>query len=361
MIFFIFVLLIYGLIILLLVKGVNKLQNKTGLTSERIPVSVIVITYNEENNIQNCIISLINQTYPKSLMEIIIVDDHSTDNTRSIIKKYSDKYKYIKIFPPQKKYPFSKGKYSALYFGIQQATFDVLLFTDADCSPPPGWVEKMSFQLDGSADMIAGFSPQTCMNKKVWNGFLQMDSLAAAFVSAGTIGLGHGFTCTGRNLALKKDPVSKLYPQHTLTQYRFGVDDILLQILSKSVVGYSLNPETRVNAKGPSNFIRFLHQKTRHISAGKHYTLSAQIGYAVFHFTNFLILVSPFFDAYFLLIVTLKIVFDYIALSIFSQKCAFRLNPIYFMIWQVVFPLYHLVVGPFAFLGKTNWKGRTGA
>ena len=53
-------------------------------------VSIVITTKNEENNIKNCLLSILNQSYPRDLIEIIVVDNDSTDNTKKIAKKYAD-------------------------------------------------------------------------------------------------------------------------------------------------------------------------------------------------------------------------------------------------------------------------------
>jgi len=53
-------------------------------------ISVVIPVYNEEKNIGKCLDSLLNQDYPKDKYEIIIVDGNSEDNTKKIVKKYSD-------------------------------------------------------------------------------------------------------------------------------------------------------------------------------------------------------------------------------------------------------------------------------
>ena len=72
----------------------NKVVNK--LT--KLPyVSIIVPAYNEEKNINNALNSLINLDYPKEKIEIIVVDDCSTDKTVDIVKDYAKRFKYIKL------------------------------------------------------------------------------------------------------------------------------------------------------------------------------------------------------------------------------------------------------------------------
>ena len=52
-------------------------------------ISIIIPARNEEENIADCLNSIIDQSYPKHLFEVLVVDDHSTDNTAAIIKSYA--------------------------------------------------------------------------------------------------------------------------------------------------------------------------------------------------------------------------------------------------------------------------------
>lgn len=93
-------------------------------------VSIIIPTYNEEANIERKINSLIDLDYPKSQMEIIVVDDGSVDNTVNIIKKMQknigDLYS-LQIIQLQ-----HKGCANALYAGSRSARGDIIVWTDAD-------------------------------------------------------------------------------------------------------------------------------------------------------------------------------------------------------------------------------------
>jgi glycosyltransferase involved in cell wall biosynthesis len=85
-------------------------------------VSVIIPTYNEEKNIRKCIQSLNRQRYPKTLVEVIVIDDYSTDNTVSIAEQLHAKV----IYSGYKHIEKSKS------IGIRHANGELLLFIDAD-------------------------------------------------------------------------------------------------------------------------------------------------------------------------------------------------------------------------------------
>ena len=88
-------------------------------------ITIILPVYNGESYIANSIESLLKQTYKN--LEIIFVDDGSTDKTKDIIKKYQKKYKYIKYF-----YQDNNKQGSARNNGLRKAKGKYVLFIDSD-------------------------------------------------------------------------------------------------------------------------------------------------------------------------------------------------------------------------------------
>lgn len=99
-------------------------------------VSVILPVYKEEKYIESCIKSLISQTYDRKLMEWIIVDGNSTDNTRSIIQSYSDNYPIRLLINEKRKTPIS------LNMAIKASKGEVIIRFDAHAVFPPDYIEK---------------------------------------------------------------------------------------------------------------------------------------------------------------------------------------------------------------------------
>lgn len=98
-------------------------------------VSIIVPVYNVENYLDKCLNSLVNQTLKD--IEIIIVNDGSTDNSEKIIKKYTKKYQNIKYIKKN-----NEGVSEARNVGLEQATGEYIGFLDSD-----DWVEPNMYEL----------------------------------------------------------------------------------------------------------------------------------------------------------------------------------------------------------------------
>ncbi|TXK46966.1 glycosyltransferase family 2 protein [Pontibacter qinzhouensis] len=88
-------------------------------------VSVIVPNFNNATYLEECIDSIYNQTYSK--IEVILIDDGSTDNSYEIIKKLEEKHRSLKTF-----FKENGGPSSARNLGLRKAVGEVLAFIDAD-------------------------------------------------------------------------------------------------------------------------------------------------------------------------------------------------------------------------------------
>lgn len=96
-------------------------------------ISVIVPARNEEARIGECLHSLTKQTY-QGRMEIMVVDDGSTDRTRGVVRRFP----HVRLLKQKQ-----KGPAAARNAGAKKARGTILLFTDGDCVPARTWVQEM--------------------------------------------------------------------------------------------------------------------------------------------------------------------------------------------------------------------------
>lgn len=89
-------------------------------------VSIIIPAYNEEESISDCLESLVEQNYPQELVEILVIDGLSRDQTRAIVKAFSDRHPNIRVLENSRRIiP------CALNIGIREARGDVIIRADA--------------------------------------------------------------------------------------------------------------------------------------------------------------------------------------------------------------------------------------
>jgi len=355
---------IYLSILLILITGLfTHTRPNMGLATSIPGITIIVVTCNEEDNIAGCINALIKQDYLKEKIQILIIDDASRDDTYNIALDFASLYSFIKVIKKKNSAHWKSRKKEALNQALKYATGEFLFLTDADCRPVNSWIKDTLAQFNKDTGLIAGFSPQVSTEGSFWNGFLFMDSLSAAFVSAGTIGLKHGITCTGRNLAIRMQTIKDVGGYEQLPDSISGDDDFILQQVTRHPkwnAGYSFDKTTHVPAAGPEHFAAFIKQKKRHLSAGKYFNLKQQTGYAIYHFTNFglwiIAIISLWTHIGFVLALLLKIFADWVAFKLFTKKLRLDFHFIHFLGWEVLFPAYHIFSGPGAFWGKIYWK-----
>lgn len=101
------------------------------IPDEELPfISVLVPARNEEENIEKCLLSLLNQNYPR--YEVIVYDDNSTDRTYEILNKIKQNYPHLQILKGEEPPPGWTGKNYACYKLSLQSKGERILFTDAD-------------------------------------------------------------------------------------------------------------------------------------------------------------------------------------------------------------------------------------
>jgi glycosyltransferase involved in cell wall biosynthesis len=117
-----------------IVLGIQKMRDLADIRpfSGRSPpmVSIIVPACNEEDTIEPALLSLLNLEYPA--LEILVINDRSTDRTGEVLARIQQKYQQLKIHEIQKLPEGWMGKNHALYQGARLANGEFLLFTDAD-------------------------------------------------------------------------------------------------------------------------------------------------------------------------------------------------------------------------------------
>ncbi len=125
-------------------------------------ISVIVPVYNGQEYLRNCIESIEKQTY--SRIEIIIVNDGSTDQTENVCTELVKKYANIYVVSMN-----DEGVSAARNAGIKKAGGDYLMFVDADDRLHPEMIRKLYTALTGTSSDIAGCDFFCWNNEEEWN------------------------------------------------------------------------------------------------------------------------------------------------------------------------------------------------
>ncbi|GAX86871.1 conserved hypothetical protein [Lebetimonas natsushimae] len=129
-------------------------------------ISVIIPAYNEGRNLSKSVLSFINQTVKP--LEIIIVDDCSSDNTLNIA--YELKYKYSKFNIKILKHNKNKGAGGARNTGLLEARGDIIVFAEADGEYSKLYLQKVLNILERNRNCFTGGGLRVCSNrnKTIW-------------------------------------------------------------------------------------------------------------------------------------------------------------------------------------------------
>lgn len=117
---------------------------------DRPKITVIIPAYNIENLITRCVESVVNQTYPKELTQILVVDDGSTDNTGKIIDELSKKYDNVTALHEE-----NSGSSKARNYALSKAEGDYIGFVDSDDFVEPFMYERLVDALVRNNALIA--------------------------------------------------------------------------------------------------------------------------------------------------------------------------------------------------------------
>jgi len=237
------------------------------IESEQKPVSIVICAKNEANNLKRNIPFLFHQNYPD--FEIIVVDDGSTDETIEILEALSLQDNRLKVFRIENTRP---GKKEALTYGIEKASHEWLLLTDADCRPVSlDWISLMIGPINESTEIVLGLGP---LNYK--NGFMnalqRFENETVALLYAGFSLRGKTYMGVGRNLAYKKSIYQKVGGFESHSTITSGDDDLFISSAADSKnVAVQLAYDARSYSDGPGTWKKWISQKSRHQSTARHY------------------------------------------------------------------------------------------
>ncbi len=237
-------------------------------------VSLIICARNEAKNLKKNLPRILNQTYRS--LEIIIVNDASTDNSLEVLLDFKKKNPKLRLIHTGRK--FTAGKKAALTLGINSAFHEVILLTDADCTPAgPKWVTGMVRALTTSTDIVLGYSPYL-QSSSFLNRFIRFETsyIATQYFSFALAGI--PYMGVGRNLLYRRRLFFETggFQQHL--HLATGDDDLFINEAARSSnTSVILSPQTFTYSIPKSNWRAYYYQKRRHLRAGTHYRPAHQL------------------------------------------------------------------------------------
>jgi poly-beta-1,6-N-acetyl-D-glucosamine synthase len=355
---------VYFIFLILLILGWQEATTNYGKGTHKYElVSVVVAVRNEEGTLPDLISTLARQSYPHNHIEIILVDDHSTDQSSSIISNLQQTYSLLKITTTKCS---GTGKKRALTEGIRMATGEIILTTDADCLLPPNWIQGMLKSFRSNTNMVVGMvkikSDDTFLHSLQ---FLEFASIMGAGISF--LGWRFPIMCNGASLAFRRSIFEEVDGYTGNFHISSGDDEFLMRKIEKKYPGtieVISEPDCVVRTHPMETIAEFFQQRVRWAGKWKAndsflarvialFVLTAQISWLI-------TLVSLVFSfrSELALIVIIKIMLEGFFLWRICKYFHEVLPKSAFFVLQVLYPLYVICIGTLSQFKKYNWKDR---
>jgi cellulose synthase/poly-beta-1,6-N-acetylglucosamine synthase-like glycosyltransferase len=228
-------------------------------------ISVIIPARNEEKNIDRCLQSLKKQEYPSDRFEIIVIDDHSEDETANIVSSFPAANIRLVKLKDHISESLNSYKKKALETGITLARGELIVTTDADCVAGKKWLSTINayFVREKPAFIVM---PVAISGEKGFADvfesldFMSMQGIAIASVEKDKLNL-----CNGANLAYTKEAFRSVGGFKEIDKRASGDDMLLMEKIRMHglKIGYLYSKDVIVHTFPAESIGAFLRQRIR--------------------------------------------------------------------------------------------------
>lgn len=344
-------------------------------------ISIIIPARNEEENIGYCLQSIIEQSYPAHLFEVLVVDDHSTDNTAAIIKSYaSNNVKLISLKDYLSANEINSYKKKAIEISIQQSNGELIVTSDADCIFPKNWLTTIASFYESKRPAFIVMPVLISYGKKMIEVFQSLDFMTLQGITGASVHEKFHSMCNGANLAYTKEAFIAVNGFKGIDNIASGDDMLLMHKIYNQFpnnIEYLKSREVIVTTNPVSTIQQFFNQRIRWASKADHFDdKRIFIVLIIVYFLNVLMIVLPIlalisnrsisimniqlsmfnFYASLLLIKTIfELFFLYPVAKFFNQTKLLW----WFPIAQPFHIVYTVIAGWLGKFGKYTWKERS--
>ena len=225
----IFLSIVYIGIIAFLYKGLRNILPHT--SPHNLSFSVVIAARNEENNITECLESVLTQTIDAARYEVILVNDRSSDRTAQIADLFAQKHVNFSVITIDKTPDGFSPKKFAVQQGINSAKNEIIVFTDADCTVPPSWLSTIDAYFYIDTGLVQGITTYSFINgmNRLFYGLQAVDFLSHGVVAAAAIGANLPINSNANNFAFRKQAFVDATGYGKNNAVVSGDDDLLLQ------------------------------------------------------------------------------------------------------------------------------------
>ncbi len=354
----------YSVVGILLHIGLGKKYPRINHTPA---VSILIAARNEEKYLPICLESLENQRYPQDKLQVILINDRSTDHTRDIFLSFCNRLDNFQLLDISEDRDGLKGKMNALAQALDRANGEIILITDADCRVPRDWVSNFcvyfteNVGLAGSLTLLKRTNDKESMFDRVQT----LDWLFLQTIAAGTAGINLPVSVLGNNFGFRKSVYEKIGGFKALG-FSLTEDMALLKAIAKKTnyqIIYPLEAGIAIQSYPLYHWSDFYTQRRRWLSGGLKAPLwgwALMIISFIAHLLLVLNLITFNWTFSFLISFVIVLLIDLSLLARLGNR--FQVNRFlkYFPVFEIFYISYTIIFAVSLLLpGGIKWKERT--
>ena len=332
-------------------------------------ISVIIPARNEADNIALCVQSVCNQQYPSHLLQVIVVDDNSTDNTAEIVRNIFFEGIELICLQPGPAENNTAPKKKAIEAGIAAARGQLIVTTDADCMAGKGWLKNIAAFHEQSKNVFIAAPVKMSDTNSLLSKFQALDFLTMQGITGASVFKRFHNMCNGANLAYEKKVFYEVGGFSGIDTIASGDDMLLMHKVAKQYphqVGFIKSTDAIVTTATAASWKDFFQQRIRWASKATHYH-QPNIFFVLLlvYLTNLSfigMLVAAFWQPSALLLFALLCLVKFFMELFFVKDVAVFFKQTHLLPWLLVLqPLHIVYIVISGFLGQVKtyeWKGR---
>lgn len=334
-------------------------------------ITVIIPARNEEENIAALLESITTQNYPAELLQILVMNDHSTDSTEKIVQSFAEKNVQLINLSDHITSPINSYKKAAIDLAMKFATGDLIVGTDADCVVPKKWLQTIAafYEMNRPAFIAMPVAYGNC--KSFIEIFQELDFMSLQGITGAAIQSKSYGMCNGANMAYEKTAFTAVNGFENIDEIASGDDMMLMHKINKQFpdrISFLKSEDVIVRTRAMPTVGKFLQQRIRWASkADKYDDKRIMIVLFFIYFFNlwilFLFLVGQItwqgnILTQFFVFILVKTVVEMIFLLPVTKFFGERNKLLFFPLAQPFHIVYTLVAGWLGKFGSYSWKGR---
>lgn len=251
------------------------------------PISVLIAARNDAEQLQQHLPVVCELRYAADF-EVIVALNDTDDHSRELLQTLSGSFSQLRWLDLGTTPSGWPGKKWALQQAARVAKYEHLAFIDADCRPEPDWLRGLGGHFARGKEWVLGLGWHP--SQPGWlNRFIRYETLYTAVQYIGAAALRQPYMAVGRNLGYHRRFLTEGKGLGAWRDSLSGDDDLMVNALADpDKTAGMMQPGTRTWSAPANSWPQWIQQKTRHVSASPHYSLSSKALLSAFHLSHLL-------------------------------------------------------------------------